>query len=44
MTQDIQVGKPQRIGPLEVWPLRWNGLSDQKYKTPPFTNELKFSE
>jgi len=44
MTQDIQVGKPQRIGPLEVWPLRWNGLSGQKYKTPPFTNELKFSE
>ena len=44
MTKDIKTGKPQRIGPLEVWPLMWSGLSDAIYRTPPFTNELKFEE
>ena len=44
MTKDIETGKPQRIGPLEVWPLMWSGLSDAIYRTPPFTNELKFEE
>lgn len=44
MTQDLQIGQPQRVGPLEVWPLRWHGLSDQKYQGPPFTSELKFDE
>jgi hypothetical protein len=44
MNQDIQIGKAQRIGPLEVWPLRWHGLSEQKYQGPPFTSELGFEE
>jgi hypothetical protein len=44
MTQDLQIGKPQKVGPLEVWPLRWHGLSEQKYEGPPFTSELKFDE
>lgn len=44
MTQDVQIGQPQRVGPLEVWPLRWHGLSDQKYQGPPFTSQLKFDE
>lgn len=42
--KDIKIGTPQQLGPLEVWPLMWNGLSDAQYKTPPFTNELEFSE
>lgn len=44
MTKDIKIGTPQQLGPLEVWPLMWNGLSNAQYKTPPFTNELEFSE
>jgi hypothetical protein len=44
MTQDMQIGQPQRIGPLEVWPLRWHGLSEQRYQGPPFTSEIKFEE
>lgn len=44
MTQELQLGQPQKVGPLEVWPLRWHGLSEQKYKGPPFTDELKFDE
>jgi len=44
MTQDIKIGKPQQIGPLEVWPLMWEGLSKASYNTPPFGNSLKFEE
>lgn len=44
MTKDIKVGTPQQLGPLEVWPLMWNGLSEVRYKAPPFTCELEFSE
>ena len=44
MTKDIKIGKPQQIGPLEVWPLMWDGLSRAPYKTPPFSSELKFEE
>lgn len=44
MTKDIKIGKPQRIGPLEVWPMMWTDLSNAIYRTPPFTGELKFEE
>jgi hypothetical protein len=44
MTNDIKIGRPQQIGPLEVWPLMWEGVSDSRYKTPPMGNELKFEE
>jgi hypothetical protein len=44
MTKDIKIGTPQQLGVLEVWPLAWNGLSNVRYKTPPFTSELEFSE
>lgn len=44
MTNDIKIGRPQQIGPLEVWPLMWAGVSESRYKTPPMGNELKFEE
>jgi hypothetical protein len=44
MTNDIKIGKPQQIGPLEVWPLAWSGLSDSLYRTPPLHDGLKFEE
>jgi hypothetical protein len=44
MTNDIKIGKPQQIGPLEVWPLMWTGLSGAPYRTPPFGDGLKFEE
>lgn len=44
MTNDIKIGRPQQIGPLEVWPLMWAGVSQSRYRTPPMGNELKFEE
>jgi hypothetical protein len=44
MTYDIKIGKPQQFGPLEVWPLAWEGLSRASYKTPPIGTGLKFEE
>lgn len=44
MTKDIKIGKPQQIGPLEVWPLMWGGLSKAPYKTPPFGDGMRFEE
>lgn len=44
MTKDIKIGTPQKIGPLEVWPLMWKALSRTHYKTPPFLTELEFEE
>jgi hypothetical protein len=44
MTLDIKIGKPQQIGPLEVWPLMLGGISSASYRTPPFKEELKFEE
>lgn len=44
MTYDIKIGKPQQVGPLEVWPLAWEGLSGASYKTPPIEAGLKFEE
>ena len=44
MTKDIKIGKPQQVGPLEIWPLMWVGISTAPYRTPPFNDELKFEE
>jgi hypothetical protein len=44
MKNDIKMGAPQQIGPLEVWPLAWEGLSGAAYKTPPINGGLKFEE
>jgi hypothetical protein len=44
MTNDIKIGTPQQIGPLEIWPLTWKELSRAHYKTPPFLRELEFAE
>lgn len=44
MINDLTIGKPKQIGPLEVWPLSWKGTSNVPYRMPPLTGELKFEE
>lgn len=40
----ISTQASQQIGPLDVWPLRWTGLSKVNYEVPPAISRLKFSE
>jgi hypothetical protein len=40
----ISTQASQQIGPLDVWPLRWTGLSRVNYEVPPAISCLKFSE
>jgi len=41
---EISTQASQQIGPLDVWPLRWTGLSKVNYEVPPAISRLKFSE
>jgi hypothetical protein len=41
---NIFTQKSQQIGPLDVWPLKWDGLSRINYEVPPAITKLKFSE
>ena len=41
---DMLIGESQQIGPLQVWPLKWEGLVPQSYQVPPFLEKLKFDE
>jgi hypothetical protein len=38
------VHEPQQIGPLQVWPLRFNGFSKVSYQVPPAIKDLRFQE
>lgn len=41
---EISTQASQQIGPLDVWPLRWTGLSKVNYEVPPAISRLNFSE
>jgi hypothetical protein len=41
---EISTQTSQQIGPLDVWPLRWTGLSKVNYEVPPTISRLKFTE
>lgn len=41
---EISTQASKQVGPLDVWPLRWTGLSKVNYEVPPAISRLKFSE
>lgn len=43
-TITVYRGKSAQIGPLDVWPLRWEGLSSVSYEVPPMIDQLIFRE
>lgn len=43
-TNDLRVGPAKQLGPLQVWPLIWEGLIAHNYKVPPNLDDLKFGE
>lgn len=43
-TQKLRIGPSQQVGPLQVWPLIWEGLIAHNYKVPPIIEDLVFGE
>lgn len=43
-TITVYKGKSVQVGPLDVWPLRWEGLSSIVYEVPPKIDQLIFRE
>jgi hypothetical protein len=43
-TNDLRIGPAKQLGPLQVWPLIWEGLIAHNYKVPPNLNDLIFGE
>ncbi len=43
-TNDLRIGPAKQLGPLQVWPLIWEGLIPHNYKVPPNLDDLKFGE
>lgn len=41
---ELFLSQPQQVGPLHIWPMRWNGLSSLKYQVPPNIDQLLFRE
>lgn len=41
---NVLIHRPQQIGPLQVWPLRFDNLSKISYQVPPAITALKFQE
>ena len=44
MTSDIKIANPQRIGPLQVWPLQWERLLSHRHTVESNLELLSFSE
>lgn len=43
-TNDLRIGPAKQLGPLQVWPLIWEGLIAHNYKVPPNLDDLIFGE
>lgn len=43
-TQKLRIGPSQQVGPLQVWPLIWEGLIAHNYKVPPIIEDIVFGE
>jgi len=41
---DVQIHTPQQVGPLQVWPIKFNKLSKLSYQVPPAIGSLRFQE
>lgn len=44
MTNDLKIASPQQIGPLQVWPLKWERLTSHQYKVVGALDDLVFEE
>ncbi len=43
-TKELRIGPAKQLGPLQVWPLIWEGLIAHNYKVPPNLDGLIFGE
>ena len=43
-TNELRIGPAKQLGPLQVWPLIWEGLIAHNYKVPPNLDDLIFGE
>ena len=43
-TNELRIGPAKQLGPLQVWPLIWEGLIAHNYKVPPNLDGLIFGE
>ncbi len=43
-TANLRIGPAKQLGPLQVWPLIWEGLIAHHYKVPPNLDGLVFGE
>ena len=43
-TNELRIGPAKQLGPLQVWPLSWEGLVAHNYKVPPNLDDLIFGE
>ena len=43
-TNELRIGPAKQLGPLQVWPLIWEGLVAHNYKVPPNLDDLIFGE
>jgi hypothetical protein len=43
-TNELRIGPAKQLGPLQVWPLIWEGLIAHNYKSPPNLDSLIFGE
>ena len=41
---ELFLNQTQQVGPLQIWPIRWNGLSKIDYQVPPSIKQLIFHE
>jgi hypothetical protein len=43
-TNNLRIGPSQQLGPLQVWPLIWDGMTVHDFRVPPLLDNLKFGE
>jgi hypothetical protein len=43
-TNELRIGPAKQLGPLQVWPLIWEGLIAHNFKVPPNLEDLNFGE
>jgi hypothetical protein len=43
-TNNLRIGPSQQLGPLQVWPLIWEGMTVHDFRVPPLLDNLKFGE
>jgi hypothetical protein len=41
---ELFINHTQQVGPLQIWPMRWTGLSSLEYHVPPKIDQLIFRE